>query len=243
MPRKEFTMTFTDTRALITGGGRGLGAALARALAAKGAQVVLAARTQAEVEAVAADIRSAGGIAHALTADLTDKEAIYPLAGAANALVGPVNLLIHAAGSLGPVPLRPLADTDCEDVERALQVNLLAPFRLTKALIGAMVLNGAGTVVHVTSDAAVEAYPHWGAYGLSKAALDHLNRYWAIEFHGTGVRFLALDPGEMATRMHADALPEADPATLADPAEVAARIVPLILASAPVESGQRLVVA
>lgn len=233
-------MTLTDTRVLITGGGRGLGAALARALAAKGAKVVVAARTLAEVEAVATAIRSAGGEAHALTADLSEKDAIYPLAGAANALIGPINLLIHAAGSLGPVPLRLLADTDCEDVERALQVNLLAPFRLTKAMVGAMVLNGAGTVVHITSDAAVEAYPHWGAYGLSKAALDHLNRSWAVEFQGTGVRFLALDPGEMATRMHADALPDADPATLADPTDVAARILPLILPGSPVESGQRL---
>lgn len=236
-------MTFTDTRALITGGGRGLGAALARALAAHGAKVVVAARTASEVAAVVADIRAAGGDAHALTADLADKTAIHPLAGAANALIGPINLLVHAAGSLGPVPLRLLADTDCEDVEQALQINVLAPFRLTKAMVGAMVLQGTGTIVHLTSDAAVEAYPHWGAYGLSKAALDHLNRTWAAEFEGTGVRFLAFDPGEMATRMHAEALPDADPASLADPVDVAARLLPLIHADSHVASGERRIVA
>jgi NAD(P)-dependent dehydrogenase (short-subunit alcohol dehydrogenase family) len=236
-------MRFTHMNALITGGGRGLGAALAKALAAEGARVVVAARTASELAGVVADIRHAGGTAHALTVDLTDKAAIHPLAGAASALVGRINLLIHAAGSLGPVPLRLLADTDCEAVEQALQVNVLAPFRLTKALVGAMVLQGDGTVLHITSDAAVEAYPEWGAYGLSKAALEHMGRTWAAEFADTGVRFLSVDPGEMATRMHAEALPDADPATLADPADVAASIVSLLRAGQDLSSGQRIAVS
>ena len=80
-----------------------------------------------------------------------------------------------------PTPLRLLLDTECEDLERVLAVNLVGPFRLTKALAGSMVLRGAGLVVHVTSDAATEAYPRWGAYGVSKAALDHLGRVWAAE--------------------------------------------------------------
>ena len=137
-------------------------------------------------------------------------------------------MLINNASTLGPVPLRLLLDTNCEDLTRALEVNLVGPFRLTKALVGSMVLCGRGTVVNVSSDAAVEAYQRWGAYGASKAALDHLGRIWAAELAGTGVRLFSVDPGEMNTLMHAEAMPDADPASLADPAEVAARIVALL---------------
>ena len=108
------------------------------------------------------------------------------------------------------MPLRLLLDTDCEDLERALAVNLVGPFRLTKALAGPMVLRGRGTIVNITSDAATEAYERWGAYGASKAALEQLGRVWAAELAGTGVRVLTVDPGEMDTRMHADAIPDAD---------------------------------
>jgi NAD(P)-dependent dehydrogenase (short-subunit alcohol dehydrogenase family) len=90
------------------------------------------------------------------------------------------------------------------------------------------VLRGRGLVVHVSSDAAVEAYPTWGPYGASKAALDQLGRVWGAELAGTGVRFLSIDPGEMNTKMHADAVPDADPATLADPARVAVRVADAI---------------
>src|SRR5439155_17254231 len=135
--------------------------------------------------------------------------------GTAAALVGEVDVVVHDASTLGAVPLRLLADTACEDLEQVLAVNLVGPFRLTKALVGPMILRGGGLVVHVSSDAAVNAYPHWGAYGASKAALDHMGRTWAAELGGTGVRFLAIDPGEMDTDMHAAAIPEADRALLA----------------------------
>jgi NAD(P)-dependent dehydrogenase (short-subunit alcohol dehydrogenase family) len=93
--------------------------------------------------------------------------------------------------------------------------------------------------VQVSSDAAVEAYPGWGAYSAAKAAADHLVRIWAAELADVGVRFFAVDPGEMNTKMHADAIPDADPVSLADPADVATRIVAMI--EAPVGSGQRVV--
>ena len=209
----------------MTGGSRGLGAALGVALTARGARVVLVARERGPLDETVARIRAAGGEAHALAEDIGDKTAIHRIAGAAAALVGPIDLLVHNASTLGPVPLRLLLDTDCEDLERTLAVNLVGPFRLTKAVAGPMVLRGRGTVVHVSSDAATSAYPRWGAYGVSKAALLHLNAIWAAELEGTGVRFLSVDPGEMNTQMHVDAIPDADPATLADPADVAARIV------------------
>src|SRR6185436_3327475 len=109
-----------------------------------------------------------------------------------------------------------------------LQVNLAGPFRLTRAILGSMLLRNKGTIVFVSSDAAVEGYPTWGAYGASKAGLDHLARVWAAELAGTGVRVVALDPGDMDTPMHAAAIPDADPATLARPEDVAARVADLL---------------
>lgn len=236
-------MDVKGAAALITGGSRGLGAALGRALAREGARVVLVARGREELERVAGEIRTAGGEAHAVVADMASKDATYAISGTAAALVGPIDLLVHNASTLGPTPLPLLLDTACEDLAGVLEANLIGPFRLTKAVAGSMVLRGRGLIVHVTSDASVTPYPRWGAYGVSKAALDHLGRIWAEELAGTGVRFLTLDPGEMNTRMHADAMPEADPATLADPEAVAARIIRVIRSSDEIPSGERLEVA
>ena len=233
-------MRIQGAAALITGGSRGLGAALGRALARDGARVALVARGSPELEAVVAPVRAEGGEAHALAGDVGDPRAATALAGAAAALVGPLDLLVHDASTLGPVPLRLLLDTDPAEIERTLAVNLVGPFRLTQAVAGGMVLRGRGLVVHVTSDASIVAYPRWGAYGVSKAAFDHLARLWAAELEGTGVRFLSVDPGEMNTRMHAEAVPEADPATLADPAAVAERIVGLVRGAEAFPSGARV---
>lgn len=232
-------MDLHGTGVVITGASRGLGAALARALARAGARLALVARGETALDAVAAAIAAEGGEAHALPADVADKDATYALAGAASALLGDIDVVVHNAGTLGPVPLRLLADTDCEDLERALAVNLVGPFRLTKALVGPMLLRGRGLVVHITSDAATAAYPTWGAYGVSKAAHDHLARCWAAELAGTGVRFLSIDPGEMDTAMHAAAVPEADRAALAKP-EAAARAIAALLADASIPSGTRI---
>jgi NAD(P)-dependent dehydrogenase (short-subunit alcohol dehydrogenase family) len=233
-------MDIRGTAALVTGGSRGLGAALGRELARRGARVVLVARGGEELEAVAAEIRAAGGEAHALAADVGDKEAIYPLAGTAAELVGPVDLLVHNASTLGPTPLPLLLDTECEDLERVLAVNLVGPFRLTKAIAGSMALRGRGLVVHVSSDAAVTPYARWGAYGVSKAALDHIGRIWAEELADAGVRFLSVDPGEMDTAMHAEAMPGADRAALADPAVVAAQVADMVVAAETFANGARL---
>jgi NAD(P)-dependent dehydrogenase (short-subunit alcohol dehydrogenase family) len=202
-----------------------LGKALALALACRGARLVLVARGKEELETVVENIRKQGGEAEAWVADLGDKETIYPLAGMAHATLGTVDLVIHNASALGPSPLRPLLDTDCEDLERALAVNVIGPFRLTKALAGAMALAGRGVVVHVTSDASVSAYPGWGAYSVSKAALDHLTRLWAVELDDLGLRVVSVDPGDMNTDLHREAVPDDEPASLLDPEEVAERFV------------------
>lgn len=216
-----------------------MGRALAEALAARGARVAMVARQRGPLDDAVAAIRARGGIAHAIAGDIAAKDQTHAIAGRAQGLVGEIAIAIHGASTLGPVPLRLLLDTECEDLAAVLETNLVGPFRLTKILAGAMAIRGAGTIVHVSSDAAVEPYPRWGAYAISKAAQDHLSRILAAELADTGVRVLAVDPGEMDTVMHADAMPDADRASLQRPADVAAKIVAMIESDAA--SGSRLV--
>lgn len=226
---------------LITGASRGLGKALALRLAGEGAKVTLVARHKSELDEVVREIRWHGGTAYGVVADVGEKESVYPIIGQAAALAGPVDVLINNASTLGPVPLRLLPDTDCEDFERALQVNTIGPFRLIKAVVGSMVLRGSGVIINLSSDAAVQAYPTWGVYSASKAALDHLTKIAALELTGTGVRLFSVDPGEMNTQMHAEAMPEADVSELQSPDAVAEVISQIIRYSGQIENGARLI--
>ena len=209
-------------RVAVTGGTSGLGLALVREFLARGARVAFVARGRDRVERVA---RAHPG-AHGVVGDISIKEDIHPIAIQIVGELGGVDVLVNNASDIGPVPLKLLADTDCEELERALATNVVGPFRLTKALLGALSASarehGGAVVLNVSSDAAVNAYPSWGAYGASKAALLHLSRIWDAELATEGVRFLSLDPGDMDTPLHAMAVPDADPATLKRP-EVAAR--------------------
>lgn len=233
-------MEIRNASVLITGASRGLGAALARRLAAEGAKVVMVARGVDTLRQVADSIRAAGGQAWALPADVADKGAVHPVAGAAAELAGPVDILVQCASELGPTPLRLLLDTDCEELEQVLAANLVGPFRLAKLVAGPMVLRGRGAIVNVSSDASVAAYPRWGAYGVSKAALDHLGRIWGAELEGTGVRMVTVDPGEMDTAMHAAAIPDADRSTLARPEQVAESLLAILRGIESIPNGARI---
>jgi NAD(P)-dependent dehydrogenase (short-subunit alcohol dehydrogenase family) len=226
--------------AVVTGAGRGLGRELAKILAKRGARVVVNARTEADIERVAEEIRAAGGEAHSVPGDVGDKHFINPFAATAAAMAGDIDIVIHNASALGPLPMPALLDTECEDFASVLETNLLGPLRLTRKIGSNMALRKSGVVVFVSSDAAVSAYPNWGAYGVSKAALDHLTRTFAAEL-ADSVRFFSVDPGEMNTKMHADALPDADPATLADPKDVAEIIVQMIENENRASNGSRLI--
>jgi NAD(P)-dependent dehydrogenase (short-subunit alcohol dehydrogenase family) len=236
-------MEIANASILIVGGSRGLGFALGKALASEGASVVLVARHADELQAAVGEIRAAGGKAYGIVADIGRKESIYRISGQSVALAGPIDILILCSSTLGPTPLRMLLDTECEDLEQVLQVNLIGPFRLAKALGGSMGLRDHGLVLSISSDAAVEAYVGWGAYGVSKAALDHLTRIFGAEMEGTAVRFLSLDPGEMNTRMHAEALPDSDTSSLAQPEDVAKRVREVIRHADQYPNGARLIAA
>jgi NAD(P)-dependent dehydrogenase (short-subunit alcohol dehydrogenase family) len=228
-------MTHSDPsrllRVAVTGGTSGLGRALVETLAARGDAVAFVARDGTRVRRVAA----ANPGSHGIVGDVARKDDVHPVALQIGGALGGLDVLVHNASSLGPVPLAPLADTECEDFETALATNVLGPFRLTKALLGLLASSarerGDGArslVVIVSSDAAVTPYAGWGAYGASKAALAQMGRIWNEELASHRIAVVVVDPGDMDTPMHAAALPDADPATLKRPADAAREIVALI---------------
>jgi NAD(P)-dependent dehydrogenase (short-subunit alcohol dehydrogenase family) len=222
----------SGVRVAVTGGTSGLGLALVRELSRRGAHVAFVARTRSKVVEVA----SALGV-HGITGDVARKEAIHPMALQVLGALGGLDVLVNNASDLGPVPLALLGDTACEDLERAMATNVLGPFRLTKALLGALAQSareGTGAVVlNVSSDAAVNAYAGWGAYSASKAALAHLSRIWDQESRAAGVKVLSVDPGDMDTPMHAAALPDADRSTLGRPDDAARALIAVIEQALP----------
>jgi NAD(P)-dependent dehydrogenase (short-subunit alcohol dehydrogenase family) len=220
-------------RVAITGGTVGLGLALVREFRARGATVAFVARDPERVALVAREISSA----HGIVGDVTDKQHIHAMAIQIVGSLGGLDVLINNASSLGPTPLKLLADTECEEVELAIATNLLGPFRLTRTLLGSLAASarqGRGAVVlNVSSDAAINPYPTWGAYGASKAALLHLSRIWDEELREHGVRVLSIDPGDMDTTLHAVAMPDADRAALKRPEDAARELADAIVAALP----------
>jgi len=218
-------------RVAITGGTSGLGLALVRELRRRGARIAFVARTREHVDRVARELPGT----HGIVGDVARKDDIHPIALQITAALGGLDVLVNNASSLGPTPLALLADTECEDFAVALETNVLGPFRLTKALLGALTASareGRGAVVlNVSSDAAINAYAQWGVYGASKAALRHMSAIWGEELAADGVLFLSLDPGDMDTPLHAQAVPDADPAQLKRPEAAARELSDAILAA------------
>jgi NAD(P)-dependent dehydrogenase (short-subunit alcohol dehydrogenase family) len=224
---------FAGLRVAVTGGTSGLGLALVRELSARSARVAFVARTRNRVEQVARDLTGTFGV----VGDVSLKGDTYPVATQLLGNLGGLDVLLNNASDLGPVPLALLADTDCEDLERSVATNLVGPFRLTKAVLGALAASSregrGGVVVNVSSDAAVNPYSRWGAYGVSKAALRHLTAVWGAELAPEGIRFLSIDPGDMDTPLHAAAVPDADPRELKRPEAAAEEVLEAIAAALP----------
>ena len=205
--------------AVITGASRGLGAALAHALDARGWELVVDAR---DADALAAAVGSS--TAHAVPGDVTDPAHRQTLADAA-ARLGGADLLVNNASTLGASPMPRLADLAHDVLDDVLLTNVVAPHALTRALLPQLVARR-GTVLNITSDASVEPYEGWGAYGASKAALDHLTRILAAE--QPDLRVYAVDPGDMRTTMHQDAFPGEDISDRPEPATVVPHLLALL---------------
>lgn len=201
--------------AIITGASRGLGLELARALAERGWDLVVDARGAAALDAAARRLRAAGARSvTAIAGDVADAAHRSQLAAAAR---GQVDLLVNNASVLGPSPLRPLGQLDAATLTAIYAVNVVAPVELTRLVLGdARACHG--VIVNVTSDASVEAYPGWGGYGSSKAALDHASAVQAAEVPSVPV--YAVDPGDMRTDLHQLAFPGEDISDRPEPSTV-----------------------
>jgi NAD(P)-dependent dehydrogenase (short-subunit alcohol dehydrogenase family) len=189
--------------ALVTGASAGLGRALAAALVERGWRLVVDARDAARL-ATAVSSFPRPELVTVAPGDVTDPDHRRALA---EAVGGRLDLLVLNASTLGPSPLPRLADLDPEDLQRILRTNVVAPLALTQLLLAALRTAG-GTVVAISSDAAVEAYEGWGGYGASKAALDQFAAVLSVE--EPGLRVYAVDPGDMRTAMHQAAFPGED---------------------------------
>ncbi|QWZ10026.1 SDR family oxidoreductase [Nocardioides panacis] len=210
--------------AVITGASRGLGAALAHALDRRGWDLVVDAR---DADALTTAIGSSS--ARAVPGDVVDPAHRRALADTAGALGG-ADLLVNNASTLGASPMPSLAELTPEVLSDTLLTNVVAPHALTRLLLPQL-LAQRGTVLNITSDAAVEPYEGWGAYGASKAALDQLTRILAAE--QPDLRVYAVDPGDMRTSMHQDAFPGEDISDRPEPATVVPHLLALVEGTLP----------
>ena len=211
--------------AIVTGASKGLGRAVAVELAKAGLSLVIDARHPDLLEQAASELGTLTDVV-AIAGDVTDGSHVHALVAAAEQRFGRIDLIVNNASTIGRSPLPPLDAISPNVLERIYATNLFAPLHLIQHGLPSLRRTG-GTIVNITSDAAVVAYEGWGGYGSSKAALEHASRILAAELAGTNVSVLVADPGDMDTALHASAVPEADRATLADPE----RIAPLLLAA------------
>jgi NAD(P)-dependent dehydrogenase (short-subunit alcohol dehydrogenase family) len=191
----------TEKTAIVTGAGQGFGLALTAALAQRGNTVIACARDAARLHTATAGLP--GVIA--MAGDVTDPGFHAELVGAAGERL---DLLVHNAGELGPSPLPTLADYPLDALRAVLETTVLGPLAITQLALPLLRASATGTVITLSSDAAVEAYPGWGGYGAAKAALDHVSAVLAQE--EPLVRVHAFDPGDMRTAMHQRAFPGED---------------------------------
>ncbi|MBL3807421.1 SDR family NAD(P)-dependent oxidoreductase [Streptomyces diastaticus] len=199
--------------AVITGGSKGLGRALALALAERGWSLVLTARGAGALAEAGQAAEERGAVVRTVAGDVTDAGHRGEAVAAARALGG-VDLLVNNASALGASPLAGLAGLGTAGLREALETNVVAAHGLLRETLPLLRSAPAGAVVSVSSDAAVEAYPTWGGYGASKAALDHWSAVLGVE--EPGLRVWAVDPGDLRTELYRTAVPD-DPDEAARP--------------------------
>lgn len=220
-------MNKSERVTLITGASRGLGLEIARLSARRGAPLVLTARGAEALHAAASELRELTEVV-ALPGDVADEAHAERLVDLGLERFGRIDALVNNASTIGPSPMPALADYPSAALGAVIRINVIAPLRLIQLVLPQMRARGEGVIVNVTSDAAVQAYPGWGGYGASKAALEHLSGVLAAELEGSGVRVYVVDPGDMNTQMHREAEPGVDLSRLPGPAVPAPAFVRLI---------------
>ena len=227
-------MELQGRRALVTGASRGIGAGVVRALAREGACVVLTGRDVQRLQGVAAQIAHAGGRSRVHAAELRDPAQREELAQAA----GPMDILVNNAGLLGECV--GLQETSLASFQRVMEVNVEAVFDMCRLLVPGMLGRGYGVVLNVTSSVGVQGRAGWGAYAVSKFAVEGISQTLAADVEGSGVSVIAVNPGGTRTDMRAAAVRGEDPSTLPTPDEVAAVFVELAKAQGGAHNGERV---
>jgi NAD(P)-dependent dehydrogenase (short-subunit alcohol dehydrogenase family) len=218
-------MEFNGKTALVTGASRGLGFAVAGLLARRGLNLIITARNADDLARAKTALEKRTQVV-AVAGDVSEDAEDIIAAGIKR--FGGIDILINNASEIGPSPMPELANLPWQAMERILRVNVTAPMHLTQLALPTMCARGGGTILNISSDAGVNAYPGWGGYGASKAALEHLSRVLAAELAGKGIRVIVVDPGDMDTQMHRDAEPGVDLSHLPKPESVAPAIVSLL---------------
>jgi NAD(P)-dependent dehydrogenase (short-subunit alcohol dehydrogenase family) len=223
---------------MITGASKGLGRALTLAFAKSGANLVLCARNEKQLSEVALEAKALGAEVLHIVANIANAKEVECLVGSAESHFGKIDVLINNASILGPSPMPYLLDYPEEDFTEVLQVNAVGMFLVTRRVIASMLQHNQGSIINLTSEAGNVGYAGWGAYGISKFAVEGLTQIWADEVSETGVRVNMVDPGEMNTSMHALAIPDCD-YELAEPEDVVDVFLYLASNAASAVNGQR----
>ncbi|MBS4190468.1 SDR family oxidoreductase [Bacillus sp. FJAT-49705] len=215
------------TVVMITGASKGLGRALTLEFAKQGMRLAICARGEGLLREVEQEARELGAEVIAISADSTDVKDVNRFVSIVEEAFGSIDVLINNASIFGPGPTL-LADYPDHDFAEVLRVNVLNPFLVTKRVLPGMLTRNKGRILNVTSEAGKTGFAEWGAYGISKFAVEGLTQTWADELQDTGVSMGMVDPGEMDTEMHEIAVPDCD-YELGDPNEVAKVFVHLAL--------------
>lgn len=204
---------------MITGASKGLGKALTLAFAKEGARLAICSRSEHGLNEVKAEAEANGAEVLAVTADISKTRDVERFVALTEEAFGQIDVLINNASILGPSPMPLLLDFPEEDFAEVLRVNSISPFLVTRRVLPGMLQRNQGSIINVTSESGHVGYAGWGAYGISKFAVEGLTETWADELSSTNVRVNMVDPGEMDTEMHRLAVPDCD-YPLAKPEEV-----------------------
>lgn len=223
---------------MITGASRGLGRALTLAFAKEGARLSICARSEECLLTVKKEAEALGAEVLAIAADVANSRDVERFVATTEKAYGHIDVLINNASILGPSPMPMLLDYPEEDFIDVMRINVFSTFLVTRRVIPGMLERNEGSIINVTSEAGHTGYAGWGAYGISKFAVEGLTETWADELSHTNIRVNMVDPGEMDTEMHKLAVPDCD-YSLAKPEDVVDIFLYLASTKSESSNGQR----